>query len=90
MHCYYLLAALGRISEQKAILQLQKSFYRLIKNAYHHGTNTNFNTWPRGYKTYFTLNSVEHEILNAHKDKKIKKFGILGSDKLAIFPAYTC
>ena len=27
------------------------------------------------------LNSVEHEILNVHKYKNIKKFGILGSDK---------
>ena len=26
-------------------------------------------TRPRGYKTYFMLNSVEHEILNAHKYK---------------------
>ena len=32
-------------------------------------------TWPRGYKTFSMLNSVEHEILNAHKYKKIKKFG---------------
>ena len=31
--------------------------------------------WPRGYKTFFILNSVEHEILNAHKYKYIKKFG---------------
>ena len=31
---------------------------------------------PRGYKTFFVLNSVEHEILNAHKYKNIKKFGI--------------
>ena len=30
--------------------------------------------WPRGYKTFFMLNSAEHEILNAHKYKKIKKF----------------
>ena len=29
---------------------------------------------PRGYKTFFVLNSVEHEILNAHKYKNIKKF----------------
>ena len=28
------------------------------------------------------LNSIEHEILNAHKSKNIKKFGLfLGSDK---------
>ena len=28
----------------------------------------------RGYKTFFMLNSVEHEILNAYKYKNIKKF----------------
>ena len=32
---------------------------------------------PRGYKTFFVLNSVEHEILNAHKYKDIKKFSFL-------------
>ena len=31
--------------------------------------------WPRGYKTFFVLNTIEHEILNAHKDKNIKNFG---------------
>ena len=31
---------------------------------------------PRGYKTFFMLNSVEHEILNAHKYKNIKKLGL--------------
>ena len=35
----------------------------------------NFESWPRGYKTFFMLTSVEHEILNAHKYKDIKKFG---------------
>ena len=29
----------------------------------------------QGYKTFFMLNTVEHEILNAPKNKKIKKFG---------------
>ena len=29
---------------------------------------------PRGYKTFFMLSSVEHEILNAHKYKNIMKF----------------
>ena len=29
---------------------------------------------PRGYKTFFMLNSVEHEILNTLKYKNIKKF----------------
>ena len=33
--------------------------------------------WPRGYKTFFMLNSVEHEILNAHKYKNINKFSFL-------------
>ena len=33
-------------------------------------------TRPRGYKTFFVLNSVEHEILNAHKYKNIKKSDI--------------
>ena len=28
----------------------------------------------RGHKTFFMLNSVEHEILNAHKYINIKKF----------------
>ena len=38
--------------------------------------------WPRGYKTFFMLNSVEHEILNAHKYKNIKKFSFFSdSDK---------
>ena len=34
------------------------------------------------------LNSVEHEILNAHKYKNIKKFVFLGSDKprMLFFP----
>ena len=31
-------------------------------------------TWPRGYKSFFMLNSVEREILNAHKYKGIQKF----------------
>ena len=33
--------------------------------------------WPRGYKTFFMLNSAEHEILNARKYKKINKLGFL-------------
>ena len=37
---------------------------------------TDTKAWPRGYKTFFVLNSVEHEILNAHKYKNIKKFGL--------------
>ena len=31
----------------------------------------------RGYKTFFMLNSVKHEILKAHKYKNIKKFSFL-------------
>ena len=29
----------------------------------------------RGYKTFLMLNSVEHDILDAHMCKNIKKFG---------------
>ena len=45
-------------------------------------------TWPRGYKTYFMLSLIEHEILNVHKFKNIKKFGFLGSDnhRMLFFP----
>ena len=32
---------------------------------------------PRGYKTFFMVNSDEHEILNAHKYKNIKKFSFV-------------
>ena len=32
-----------------------------------------FKTRPRGYKTFFMLNSSEHEILNAHKYKKYQE-----------------
>ena len=45
--------------------------------------------WARGYKIFFMLNSVEHEILNAHRYKNIKKFRFfLGSDKprMLFFP----
>ena len=36
----------------------------------------------RGYKTLFMLKSVEHELLNAHKSKNIKKFSFFSdSDK---------
>ena len=41
-----------------------------------HYLGRRYKNWPRGYKTFFVLNSFEHEILNAHKYKNIKKFGI--------------
>ena len=45
-------------------------------------TNGTTENRARGYKTFFMLNSVEHEILNAHKYKNIKKFSFFsGSDK---------
>ena len=45
-------------------------------------------TLPRGYKIFFMLNSNEHEILNSHKYKNIKKSVFLGSDKsrMLFFP----
>ena len=49
-------------------------------------------TWPRGYKTFFVLNSVEHELLNAHTYKNIKKFGIfkVHVSLECYFSAHTC
>ena len=38
-------------------------------------------TRPRGFKTFSTFNSVEHEVLTAHRYKNIKKFVFLDSDK---------
>ena len=38
------------------------------------------NNQARGYKTFFKLNLVEHEILNADRYKNIKKFRFLHSD----------
>ena len=35
----------------------------------------------RGYKTFFMLNSAEHEILSARKYENIKKSSFSGSDK---------
>ena len=38
--------------------------------------------WARGYKTFFILNSADHEILNTHKYTNIKKFSLFSdSDK---------
>ena len=48
-----------------------------------------YQTEPQGYKTFFILNSVEHEILNAHKYKKISRnSAFLGPDKprMIFFP----
>ena len=46
---------------------------------------------PRGYKELL-LNSAENEILNAHKNKNIKKFSFfrLRQAQNAIFPAHKC
>ena len=32
--------------------------------------------WVPGYKTFFMLNTAEHEISDAHKYENIKKFSI--------------
>ena len=46
---------------------------------------------PEAIKLFFMLNSVEHEILNAHKYKNIKKFGGEGglgsyNPRMLLFP----
>ena len=49
---------------------------------------------PRGYKTFFMLNSVKHEILNVHKYKNIEKFGFFKKDsdkpRMLLFHAHKC
>ena len=39
--------------------------------------------WTRGYKTFFMLNSTEHEISTAHKTKMLKKIKIVLAYKLS-------
>ena len=48
--------------------------------------------WPRGYNTFFVLNSIEHEILNAYKYKNIKKLGLFKVQitRECYFPAHKC
>ena len=51
--------------------------------------------WPRGYNFFFMLNSVEHEILDAHKYKnilyiKIQHFSGLDKHQMLFFPAHKC
>ena len=43
---------------------------------------------PEVIKLFFVLNSLEHEILNAHKYKNIKRFSLIGSNKprILLFP----
>ena len=46
-------------------------------------------TRARGYKTFFMINSVAHEILKAHKYKNIKKFSFFlgsGEHRMLLFP----
>ena len=42
-------------------------------------------TGPEAIKLFFMLNSTEHEILNAHKYKNIKKFVFLGQISLECY-----
>ena len=44
--------------------------------------------WAQGYKSYFMLNSAEHEILDAHKYKNIKKFSIFSSSDKPRMPFF--
>ena len=47
--------------------------------------------WPRGYKTFFMLNSAEHKILDAHKYENIKNSIFQAKINLnAFFPAHKC
>ena len=73
--------------EQKAIIkQINKYLESLSFNDDRTGSillpSVVLKTWSRGYKFFFMLSSAEHEFLNDHKDKNVKKFGFFsGSDK---------
>ena len=47
-----------------------------VANTPEHDHTAQEAAWPRGYKTFSMLNSAEHEIINAHKFKSIKKISI--------------
>ena len=51
---------------QDLTLRYQCSSYRELTNSLLEFSSFQF-TWPRGYKTFFMLNSTEHEIFPAHK-----------------------
>ena len=46
-------------------------------------------TRPQGYKTFYMLNSAEHEILNAHMHKHMKKFSIFQA-RMSLECYYPC
>ena len=54
-----------------------------MKNCFENSNDklTAFKTRPRSYKTFFMLDSVEHEILNGHEYKILRNSFFLGSDK---------
>ena len=54
--------------ERQTNMRKNEQCTRRTKTGQQNQTNTETRT--RGYKTFFMLNSVEHEILNAHKYKK--------------------
>ena len=45
----------------------------------HHCLQNAIKPGPEVIKLFFVLNSTEHEILNAHKYKNIKKFGLFNA-----------
>ena len=50
-------------------LAARNGFTEVIDKLLRHGDNLNRTNqvWPRGYKTFFMLNSTEHEFFPAHK-----------------------
>ena len=40
---------------------------------FEHFSTEIFDTWPRGYKTFFMLDSTVHEIITAHKNLNTDK-----------------
>ena len=64
----------GKLIASSGSLSRDSQISRPVLNLLSIGAPLPSSIRARGYKTFFVLNSVEHEISNAHKYKNIKKF----------------
>ena len=78
LHCVcisisLLTKVLGELNE-KTSYQNQSLLYEKCE---YPNKKKNADNSSRGYKTFFMLNSSEHEILNAHKFKELKRGAVV-------------
>ena len=65
-----------KVPERQVRFNVNLKHLRLTKFYHLISVHDNLKPGPEVVKLFFMLNSVEHEILNAHKYKNMKKFGI--------------